>query len=127
MESVLAFVGATQRKKAICFLISDFLCEIPEHPLTLIAKKHDLVAIRTSDPFESEFPHMGIVNLQDLETEKMIHLDTRQSWKSISDEKAGELKKVTQKIKAGLIEINTKDPYIKELKRFFKMREVMHR
>lgn len=75
LKSALDFVGAVHRRPAICFLFSDFLCEPAGNVLRLIAKKHDLFAVRIYDALEAEFPPLGLFRLRDQETGEVRFVD----------------------------------------------------
>ena len=64
-----------QRRRAIVFLISDFLSEGFADAFRRAARKHDLIAVRTSDPREAEWPAVGLVRLEDAETGRQYLLD----------------------------------------------------
>ena len=69
------------RKRCTAFLLSDLLDDgrdaaALEEALKIAGSKHDLVAIRVSDPREAELPDVGIVELQDAETGRKRWLDT---------------------------------------------------
>jgi uncharacterized protein (DUF58 family) len=67
----------TIKRRSLVFLVSDFLGEPGwERPLPLLAKRHDVIAIRLWDPREVEFPNVGLVYLQDSETGEQILVDT---------------------------------------------------
>ena len=56
------------KKRAIAFLISDFLESNLENALKITAKKHDLIALRVFDEREKELPNTGITLFSDSET-----------------------------------------------------------
>jgi uncharacterized protein (DUF58 family) len=65
-----------QRKRAVAFLISDFLDSGYERQLRLTARRHDLIAVTLTDPRESELPRLGLLRLQDAETGAETVVDT---------------------------------------------------
>ena len=67
----------TIKHRSLIFLVSDFLSEPGwERPLPLLARRHDVVAIRLWDPHEVEFPDVGLVVLEDSETGEQVFVDT---------------------------------------------------
>jgi uncharacterized protein (DUF58 family) len=64
------------KRKAIVFLVSDFLAADLRRPLMRVNRQHDLIAIHLTDPREQALPPMGIVELQDAETGEMVLVDT---------------------------------------------------
>lgn len=122
LKKALEFVGKVQKKKAICFILSDFLCDIPENALNLIAKHHDLVAVSVTDPYEAELPKINLLELKDLETGISTTVDTN----TLHIKRSDQLEAITKKIKAGLIHLSTDEPYLKALRHFFKQRGARH-
>ncbi len=76
LESALKFLTATQNKRAVCFLLSDFIQHHYQTPLTLAARKHDIIPLRVWDVLEKEIPAAGLIRLYDAEQKKWIWFDT---------------------------------------------------
>ena len=90
-------------------------------------KKHDLIALRIHDKREDSLPNVGLVPMQDAETEKMIFVDT--SSKKVRDNFAKNRLQATEKLRklfpasgVDLIDITTGTDYVKPLINFFKTR-----
>ena len=64
------------RRRAVGFLISDFLDRGFEKQLKAVGKRHDLIAVSLDDPREYQLPGVGMVELEDSETGKRFLLDT---------------------------------------------------
>lgn len=129
LRSALAFLGKIQNRRGICFVISDFFCPNFSHEAALIAKKHDLISISVTDPSEHAFPDIGIVQLSDLETNGTMLIDTSSDQvhteqRLRAEQHLAKQKGLMQKIGAGFIDIRTDQPYMKPLRRFFKLREI---
>lgn len=56
------------KKKAIVFVLSDFMDDTYEHKLKIAAKKHDVTGIRVYDEREESLPSLGLVQVKDAET-----------------------------------------------------------
>tara|TARA_B110000444_G_C18791689_1_gene572764 strand:- start:1209 stop:1532 length:324 start_codon:yes stop_codon:yes gene_type:complete len=98
-----------------------------DRPLKIASKKHDLVALRIHDSREDTLPNIGLVPMQDAETEEMLFVDT--SSKKVRDdfainrlENTEKLKKLFHASRVDLININTGTDYAKPLINFFKTR-----
>ena len=64
-------------RRSAVFVVSDFISEPGwEQPLAQLSRRHDVVAVRVSDPLESELPDFGIVTLRDEETGEELDIDT---------------------------------------------------
>jgi uncharacterized protein (DUF58 family) len=73
----LKFFRNTQKKRTICFVISDFIDENDFlNPIQLNNKMHDMVAIVLKDKGEAVIPKMGIVQVKNLESGKLSWVNT---------------------------------------------------
>src|SRR5438477_653268 len=63
----LEFLSHVVRRKAVAFLISDFLSPVDsyERALRVTARRHDLIPVRIGDPLEEALPNVGLVELED--------------------------------------------------------------
>ena len=65
----LSFLSGVLKKRAIVFLISDFMATPDyEHTLKIASKKHDITGVRVYDIREEQMPNIGLVNMLDAET-----------------------------------------------------------
>ena len=76
IDSSLRFLLNVIQKKAIVFLLSDFIDDNYEKSLKLASKKFDLTGIRIYDIKETEIPKIGIVPIIDAESGKLEWVDT---------------------------------------------------
>jgi len=68
---------ATIRRRSLMFIVSDFISEPGwERPLSLLARRHEVVALRIVDPAETELPDAGVMVMQDAETGEQLFVDT---------------------------------------------------
>ena len=72
----LDYVNRVLHRRAILFLMSDFLDRGYERAFKLSGRRHDLVAVPLSDPREQELPAVGLLQLEDAETGRHFLLDT---------------------------------------------------
>lgn len=124
----LDYLNKVAKKKAIAFLVSDFLTSGYERPLRVTAKKHDLIAINVADPREGNLPDVGRIALRDAETGQVVTVNT--SDKTLRDEHkkamarmAGERKKLFAASGVDQVLIRSDRSYIEPLVKFFKERE----
>lgn len=127
VATALEYLNQVQKKKAITFLMSDFISEPYEKALRLAARRHDMVGIQVYDKHDRELPDLGLVQVMDAETKQMAWLDT--SDKSVQKEyvkRFEEYKKyseqVFRKCGASLMKVRTDEDYVKVLQGFFKAR-----
>lgn len=129
ISKALSFLGQIQKKKAVCFLISDFLTEAEDFnsDAALIAKKHELIAIQLRDPYEKEFPSLGLINLCDLETNKETLVDTtniglKEKYKQQALEKQKAFEHSLKRMGIPLISLADYQSYTAALHQFFTLR-----
>ncbi|MYJ12682.1 MAG: DUF58 domain-containing protein, partial [Gemmatimonadetes bacterium] len=68
IAGALEYLARVTRRRAVAFLVSDFLAEGYERALSVAARRHDLVAVRVGDAREAAIPAMGFVEFEDPET-----------------------------------------------------------
>lgn len=127
IAGALEYFSAVIKKRSICFILSDFMSKEFDRPLKIASKKHDLVALRIHDTREDTLPNVGLVPMQDAETEKMLFVDT--SSKKVRDNFAKNRAQTNEKLRklfpasgVDLIDITTGTDYVKPLINFFKTR-----
>ena len=127
IAGALEYFSAVIKKRSICFILSDFMSKEFDRPLKIASKKHDLVALRIHDLREDTLPNVGLVPMQDAETEKMLIVDT--SSKKVRDNFAKNRAQTNEKLRklfpasgVDLIDITTGTDYVKPLINFFKTR-----
>jgi uncharacterized protein (DUF58 family) len=75
LGQALQFMYRAVTKRAVVFVISDFLAEGYERPLRVAARKHDVIAVTITDPREEDLPPIGLVDLEDAETGERVLVD----------------------------------------------------
>lgn len=126
--NALDYLNRAIKKRAVVFLISDFLDTGYDKLLSITAKKHDLILINIGDPVEYEIPNFGIFHFLDAETNTDIYIDTRDYFliKNIletKDKNFKSLEKLSQNSGVDILNLYTDKSYILPLINFFKMRE----
>ena len=127
IAEALTYLNSVIKKRSICFILSDFMSPEFENPLKIASKKHDLVGLRIYDKREEVLPNIGLIPIEDAETEKRFFLDTsskkvRDSFRKDKLEKNQELKRLFFANGVDLIDIETGNDYVKPLMNFFKNR-----
>ena len=123
----LDYLARVIRKKATVFLVSDFMAEDFKKELSLINRRHDVVAVAVRDPAEIEMPSVGLVEFTDAETGEVMLVDTssrkfRREFGTANAKRAAELAELLRSINVDCINIWTDKPYIHDLIKFFHMR-----
>jgi uncharacterized protein (DUF58 family) len=127
LAQALRFLSATQKKKAIVFMISDFMDQAYEQPLKIAAKKHDITGIRVYDKREELMPNIGMVPLLDAETGELQLVNTaaksvRVAYEKNYLERTGYFKEVFSKSGAGVVQTRVDESYVTKLLGYFKSR-----
>jgi uncharacterized protein (DUF58 family) len=123
----LDYLGKVIRKKATVFLVSDFIETDFKRPLSLLNKRHDVIAVTVRDKAEISLPGIGLIEFADAETGEIILIDTssrkfRNQYSNTAALRFDELKNMLRTINVDCISISTDKPYIQDLVRFFHMR-----
>jgi uncharacterized protein (DUF58 family) len=128
LAAALDYLNKVQRRRAIVFLVSDFLGSGFDDAFRRAARKHDLIAVRTSDLREREWPAIGLVRVEDAETGRQMLIDTssrafREGFASRSRDRAAAFTKLARGAQADLIEAGTDGTHFDALLGFFRKRE----
>lgn len=125
----LNYLMRTVKKRCTAFLISDFIHEGAsyERSMILASRKHDLVAMRASDPSQAELPHLGLTLLEDAERGTKIWVDTED--KAVRRQYAENYQKQVEACRSAclvsatdLVHLSTGEDFANELRRLFKRR-----
>lgn len=128
IEQALKFLSNVMKKKAIAFVISDFITEENyESSLKIAAKKHDLTGIRIYDQREEQIPKLGVVQTEDEETGETLLVNTnskkvRAAYSKYYLEKVNFFQETFQKSGAGTMNCSVEESYVKKLMGYFKRR-----
>ena len=128
IERALEFLNRVQKRRAVVFLISDFLSELPRKTLAISNRRHDLTAITVSDQREQALPDVGFVTLRDAETGDVIEVDTRhprvrEMFASYNNQRNETLSQQLTRMGVDQLSIGTQGDYLLSLRKFFRMRE----
>ena len=124
IENGLTYLNKVIKKKAIVFLISDFLDKNFSLPLRISGRKHDLIAINISDKREVTLPEEGIFRMRDSESGEEFMVDfscekTRKKFKILIEQENENLKEKFNKYNVDSIDILSEENYEKPLFNFF--------
>jgi uncharacterized protein (DUF58 family) len=120
----------TLRRRAVIFLLSDFLASGYEGTLARLARRHDLVALQLVDPRERELPDAGVVTLWDPERGGWRRVNTadltvREGFRRRALEFDQALERGLRERGADLLRLETGQSYAEPLLAFFRRRERM--
>ncbi|EAZ96741.1 hypothetical protein FBBAL38_04940 [Flavobacteria bacterium BAL38] len=127
LAQALKYLSGVLKKKAIVFMISDFMVKDYQQTLKIAAKKHDVTGIRVYDQREESLPNIGIVNMMDAETGETLLVDTnskqvRTNYEKYYQENVTYFKDIFSKCGAGTISSRVDESYVTKLLGYFKAR-----
>ncbi len=123
----LKFLSNVIKKRAIVFVLSDFVAEDYERTLKITGNKHDLTGIRVYDRREESIPNLGMVQMLDSETGRLQLVNTqskkvRQSYETFYRERVDFFKDIFAKSGCGTLDCRVDESYVKKLLGYFKRR-----
>tara|TARA_A100001015_G_scaffold152187_1_gene168725 strand:- start:446 stop:1312 length:867 start_codon:yes stop_codon:yes gene_type:complete len=127
INATLEFLSGILKKKAIVFLLSDFIDQNYENTLRIAAKKHDLTGIRVYDAKEERLPNLGILPMVDAETGRVQWVNTqskkvRDRYEKNHLQQKAIFQDLFRKNGAGTISCRVDESYVKKLLNYFKAR-----
>ncbi|BDB52354.1 DUF58 domain-containing protein [Flavobacterium ammonificans] len=127
LAQALKFLSGTQKKKAIVFVISDFMTQEYEQTLKIASKKHDITGIRVYDIREEKMPNLGMVPMLDAETGAVQLVDTgsksvRLNYEKHYYDRVNYFKETFSKSGAGVVNTRVDESYVTKLLGYFKSR-----
>ena len=125
ISEALKFLSSVLKKRAIVFMLSDFMDDDYEKTLKIAANKHDLTGIRVYDKHDEEIPNLGVVPMQDSETGVIQLINTssksvRNSYKANALRLADYYQNTFNRGGAGVINTRVDESYVKKLLGYFK-------
>ena len=132
ISEAVRYLTGVNKKRCTAFLLSDFLNskrddEALNDALKIASARHDIIALKVSDPREREMPDVGIVELQDAETARKVWVDTasqavRDHYAKAWTEREERTRELLLHNRIDIAEISTDSDYVAELIKLFKQR-----
>ncbi len=127
LAGALKYLTNVMKKKAIVFVLSDFIAEDYERTMKIIGNKHDVTGIRVYDQREESIPNLGMVQMQDFETGKIQLVNTqsksvRNAYAKYHRERVDYFKDTFTKSGSGVLDCRVDESYVKKLLGYFKRR-----
>ncbi len=127
ITEALKFLSSVMKKKAIVFVLSDFIADDYEKTLKIAGNKHDVTGIRVYDEKEESIPNLGMVQMQDAES-GMVRLVNTQSksvrlaYSKFNIERVDYFRETFTKSGCGTLSCRVDESYVKKLLGYFKRR-----
>lgn len=121
------YLSKVMKKKAIVFVLSDFMTKDYDCILRIAAKRHDVTGIKVYDKREQDLNNVGYVLMQDAETNEAQYVNTgdanvRKAYREHYQELENYFTTTFTRSGAGVIKTATDDSYVKKLLAYFKAR-----
>ena len=116
-------------RRSLVFIVSDFFSQPGwAEPLSHLARRHEVVAVRLYDPLERELPDMGMLLMQDSETGEQLFVDThdkgfRKRFASVAERRERELRLALSRAGVDCLELSTDGDLVDALMRFADLRK----
>jgi len=128
LGAALNYLNRVQKRRAVVFLLSDFLAPAAKKALAVSNRRHDLVAVTISDPREHVLPDVGFITMLDPETGQQVEVDTRHPevrrlFAPRSEKRRADTSGLLAKCGVDELPIRTDEKFAGSLRRFFHMRE----
>ena len=72
LARALRTVGESVKHRGICVILSDFHTANYQKELAIVARRHDVIAVRIGDPFWTELPELPALQVTDPETQRTL-------------------------------------------------------
>ena len=132
ISEALRYLVGVNKKRTTTFLLSDLINAKEDMPkmedaLKKATSKHDIMAIRVFDKRDRELPDVGIIEVQDAETNETTWLDTsssrvREFWRDSYDSRTREMSSLLKSNRIDCAEVATNEDFVVELIKMFKTR-----
>ena len=128
IPKALGYLNSVIHRKAVVFLVSDFMEEGYERDLRVAGRRHDLIAVTVTDPRELTVPDVGRIAVRDAETghETLVNTSDRRLREYYEDDAAKRVRQRDETLRRNRVDVmhtSTDKLYVEEIYRFFKKRE----
>jgi uncharacterized protein (DUF58 family) len=129
LSRLLTYALGAVRRRSLIVLASDFITPSGwEGPLLQLTERHEVVAIRLTDPREYDLPDAGVIVVEDAETGEQLTVDSsdgefRQRLRRAGEEREAELRATTLRAGVDIHEVSTEDDLVEALVRVVEARK----
>ncbi|MFO7702273.1 DUF58 domain-containing protein [Psychroflexus maritimus] len=127
LGKAIKFLSNVMKKKAITFMLSDFMLDDYAQELKIASQRHDITGIRVFDIREKEMPNVGMVQMKDQETGESLWVNTsskktRNRYEINFKKQSEYFKKSFSASGAGSLTTRVDENYVTKLLTYFKAR-----
>lgn len=127
LKDALSGLGRILKRRSLIIVISDFFCMNWEQEMGRLCQRHDVVAVRITDPLDKGLFKVGFIAMEDPETGARVHAPTsfssfRSAWETWHKDRSVSWKAILHRAGAASLNLSTADDTLMSLVRFFKSR-----
>lgn len=127
IAEALRFLSSIMKKRAIVFMLSDFMADDYEKTLKISGNKHDVTGIRIYDEREKTIPNLGMVQMQDAETgrQRLVNTQSRSVRNAYGEQyrqRVAYFREIFTKSGCGTLSCRVDESYVRKLLGYFKQR-----
>ena len=128
LAAALDYLNKVVSRRAVIFVVSDFIAPDYTKALTVAGRRHDVVALPVIDPGEEQLPDVGLITFEDAETGEQIEINTssRSLRNAFAAEEAARRKALDKLFGTrgiDVVPLATNKDYLIPLRAFFEQRE----
>ena len=139
LSDALHELGRTHKRRAVVFVLSDFLSGLNNHgepdwakPMRMLARKHELVTLQMTDPLEFDLPKAGMIRMHDPVSGQRYTVDTgsrrvRDRYHRQAMREQALIEESFKRARVDRVELSTAGSFIDPLLRYFQQREMRRR
>jgi uncharacterized protein (DUF58 family) len=132
LAGALRFLNRVQKRRAVVFVLSDFMAAPFEKELRVAARHHDLICCAIGDPREDALPAAGLIEVQDPESGEIFLIDThstalRSAFAQNAQADRAHLQTLFRRLKIDALTLQTDRPVFDDVRRLFQQRQARSR
>lgn len=119
----------TIKRRSLVFIVSDFISTPGwERPLSLLNRRHEVIAVRLWDPRETELPDLGLIVMEDAETGEQLFVDThdrrfRARFREAARQRDLVMNAAFKRAGVDVLPLSTDDDLVRAIVRFAALRQ----
>jgi uncharacterized protein (DUF58 family) len=127
LKDALSCLGRILKRRSLIVVVSDFFCMSWEQEMGRLCQRHDVIAVRITDPLDKQLFKAGLIAMEDPETGVRLHAPTnfssfRSAWEAWHNDHSVSWKAILHRAGAASFELSTTDDTATSLIRFFRSR-----
>ncbi len=128
LAAAIRFLGKVLKRRAVVFLVSDFMAPDFEKELRIMARRHDVIACPIHDPLELDLPDLGVLDVEDPESGERLQVDTRagrvrSAFRARAEAESRALDGLLQRLRLDRLALSTDQPFVDDVRRLFRLRQ----